>query len=204
MLLSFYQPPFLEVLSYMTTQTSNTLKKTTNQNDPITDGRKVTKEQFKFILGQNLVDECFSHTSTPGFHPETLCRSSQGLAKNTVEQKISKAKVYITEQPLPLFLCRYSKCLVSKYATRKSPFKLWFFSPPPCFFFIILHVAITCRGDLIVCSFLLFVFPFAFRMGEDGRGWKQARSPSTNTGQVEVSTASDSVPGAELHGQEPA
>lgn len=97
-----------------------------------------------------------------------------------------------------------SSAVIASVWFRKSPFKLWFFSPPPRFFFIILHVAITCRGDLIVCSFLLFVFPFALRMGEDGRGWKQAHSPSTNTGQVEVSTASDSVPGAELHGQEPA
>lgn len=82
----------------------------------------------------------------PGFFILRHCRCSQGLAKNRVEQKCSKPKVYVTEQPLPFLLCRYSKDLVSKYATRKSPFKLWFLFPPPWFFFIILHVAITCWG----------------------------------------------------------
>lgn len=98
----------------------------------------------------------------------------------------------------------YCKCLVSKYATRKSPFKLWFLSPPPWFFFLILHISTTCWGDLVVCSFLLFVFPFAFSMGEDGIVWKRACSSSTNTRQVEVSPASDLVPGMDLHGQQPA
>lgn len=97
-----------------------------------------------------------------------------------------------------------NKCLVSKYATKKSPFKLWFLSPPPWFFFLILHVATACWGDLVVCSVLLFVFLFAFLMGEDGRGWKQACSSSTNMGQVEVSPASDLMLGTELPGREPA
>lgn len=92
-----------------------------------------------------------------------------------------------------------SKHLVSKYATRKSPFKLWFLSTPPLF--LTLLVATTCQGDLVVCSFLLFVFPFALCMGEDDRGWKRTCS-STNVGQVEVSPASDSVSGTELHGHE--
>lgn len=92
-----------------------------------------------------------------------------------------------------------SKHLVSKYATRKSPFKLWFLSTPPLF--LILLAAATCWGELVVCSFLLLVFPFALCMGEDGRGWKWTRS-STNVGQVKVSPASDSVSGTELHGHD--
>lgn len=104
----------------------------------------------------------------------------------------------------PSFSAINSKCLVSKYATRKSPFKLWFLSPPPRFFFLILHVATTYWGDLVICFFLLFVFPFVFRAGEDGGGWKWTCSSSTNAGQVEVSPASDSAPGTEPLGQEPA